>query len=159
MNSGKFSVHFPRARFYAVFDLDSFWSVQYFFVCNQLLITFLWWHSVAFEDVDKKLKAERREIQKLKDAIQQRDKQTADEWIQRETDLMSQFSSQTLKEREEFEQQIRTAENNRAELLENVEKLTTERDAALEDAAVLQVYFESLWFSLILFYLLCVNLN
>ena len=57
---------------------------------------------------------------------------------------MSQFSSQTLKEREEFEQQIRTAENNRAELLENVEKLTTERDAALEDAAVLQVYFESL---------------
>ena len=91
--------------------------------------------------------------------FQERERQTADEWIQRETDLMSQFSSQTLKEREEFEQQIRTAENNRAELLENVEKLTTERDAALEDAAVLQVYFESLWFSLILFYLLCVNLN
>ena len=76
--------------------------------------------------------------------FQERERQTADEWIQRETDLMSQFSSQTLKEREEFEQQIRTAENNRAELLENVEKLTTERDAALEDAAVLQVYFESL---------------
>lgn len=98
---------------------------------------------VAFEDVDEKLKAEKREIQKLKDAIQLRDKQTADEWIQRETDLMTQFSSQSLKEREEFEQQIRTAENGRVELLEKCEKLTTERDAAIEDAAVLQVQTEA----------------
>ena len=56
---------------------------------------------------------------------------------------MSQFSSQTLKEREEFEQRFRTAENDRVQLLEDVEKLTMERDAALEDAAVLQVQTEA----------------
>lgn len=112
---------------------------------NVNFLFFLWERSVAFEDVDEKLKAEKREIQKLKDAIQLRDKQTADEWIQRETDLMTQFSSQSLKEREEFEQQIRTAENGRVELLEKCEKLTTERDAAIEDAAVLQVHLKFLF--------------
>jgi len=98
---------------------------------------------VAFEDVDKKLKAEKREIQKLKEAIQLRDKQTADEWIQRETNLMDQFSSQALKDRQEFDERVRIAEEERKELLDKVETLTAERDAAIEDTAVLQVQTEA----------------
>jgi flagellar biosynthesis chaperone FliJ len=66
-------------------------------------------------------------------------KETADEWIQRVTSIMSQLTEQNQKSVEEFEiclQEIRTELH---QTKEEIKRVVEERDAARNDIAVLQV--------------------
>ena len=79
------------------------------------------------------------ELEKLAETIRLRDKQTADEWIQRETNLMTQFSGQSQQVAADCEARLSAMRSQLQIAQENFRQVEGERDAAREDLSVQQV--------------------
>lgn len=78
-------------------------------------------------------------ITDLSELISRREKETADEWIQRETTIMAQFTEQNQKSLEDFEHRFQEVLTQLQQSKEETERIKMERDAALDDVAVFQV--------------------
>lgn len=75
----------------------------------------------------------------MQDNIQRREKEVADEWIQRETAIMTQFAAKQQERDVEFESSLRTLETQLLQARSEAQQLAAERDAARDDVAVFQV--------------------
>ena len=79
------------------------------------------------------------EINQLNDMIQKREKETADEWIQRETAIMAQVAAEKQQTHLEYESRLREVYSELEAVSEKADVLKKERDAAKDDVVVFQV--------------------
>lgn len=91
------------------------------------------------ERMKANIRIKEEELEKLAETIRLRDKQTADEWIQRETNLMTQFSGQSQQVAADCEAQLSAMRSQLQIAQENFRQVEGERDAAREDLSVQQV--------------------
>ncbi|EFX76143.1 hypothetical protein DAPPUDRAFT_322672 [Daphnia pulex] len=94
-------------------------------------------HKAEVEKMSHTIQFKENEITHLGETLRRRVKETADEWIQRVTSIMSQLTEQNQKSVEEFEiclQEIRTELH---QTKEEIGRVVEERDAARNDIAKL----------------------
>ena len=99
-------------------------------------------HLNDIESWNDSLNSKEEELIKLREQIQQRERQTADEWIQRETVLMEQFSARFRDSKEDYETRLQAAEEEKSKLADKLRQLQTERDEAVGEVEVFQVIFK-----------------
>ena len=89
------------------------------------------------------IRAKEEELKELSETIRRRDKQTADEWIQRETALMSQCSAQSQQTIADYENRLAALHSELQTSQESARQAKVERDAAQDDLFILQVQNEA----------------
>ena len=92
-------------------------------------------HLADIECWNECLNAKETELMALRSQLEQRERQTADDWIQRETALMQQFAET----KSEGERRVRDLEEAKRLLAVQVRQLAGERDAAQGEIEVFQV--------------------
>ena len=95
-----------------------------------------------FDQVEKlqgEISAKNRQVCDLKETLELREKQTADEWIQRETGLFAQFSTESKIAEDRYKAELKNAEDDRKNLADQLAHVTRERDTALEEIEMFQV--------------------
>ena len=95
--------------------------------------------TVEVENLTSTIQQKDKEITDLKETLRRREKETADEWIQRETTIMAQFTEENKKSANEFETRLQDLRVQLDQVKEEMEQVKVERDAARDDVAVLQV--------------------
>lgn len=95
--------------------------------------------TVQVENLTSTIQQKDKEITDLKETLRRREKETADEWIQRETTIMAQFTEENKKSANEFETRLQDLRVQLDQVKEEMEQVKVERDAARDDVAVLQV--------------------
>ena len=85
------------------------------------------------------LQSKDNNILDMSEMIRRREKETADEWIQRETTIMAQFTEQSKSSLAEFETRVQDILSQLEQSREEIQRMKAERDAALDDVAVFQV--------------------
>jgi hypothetical protein len=96
-------------------------------------------HKAEVEKMSHTIQFKENEITHLGETLRRREKETADEWIQRETSIMSQLTEQNQKSVEEFETRLQEIRAELHQAKEEIGRVAEERDAARDDIAVLQV--------------------
>ena len=96
-------------------------------------------HGARLVELESHIEQKVQELEKLRESMKERDNQTADEWIQRETALMTQFSSQSQETAAGYEAKIKSLTEELKQSRSNAESLKAERDAARDDIAVFQI--------------------
>ncbi|EFX71129.1 hypothetical protein DAPPUDRAFT_309226 [Daphnia pulex] len=100
-------------------------------------------HKAEVEKMSHTIQFKENEITHLGETLRRREKETADEWIQRETSIMSQLTEQNQKSVEEFETRLQEIRAELHQAKEEIGRVSEERDAARDDIAVLQVQTEA----------------
>lgn len=85
------------------------------------------------------LQSKDNNILDMSEMIRRREKETADEWIQRETTIMAQFTEQSKSSLAEFETRVQDILSQLEQSRDEIQRTKAERDAALDDVAVFQV--------------------
>lgn len=85
------------------------------------------------------LQSKDNNILDMSEMIRRREKETADEWIQRETTIMAQFTEQSKSSLAEFETRVQDILSQLEQSKDEIQRTKAERDAALDDVAVFQV--------------------
>lgn len=96
-------------------------------------------YHTKMEEMASNVRAKQEELEKLMEITRLRDKQTADEWIQRETALMAQASTQHQQMVDDYESRLASVQSELRMAQENACLLQAERDAVREDLCVFQV--------------------
>ena len=96
-------------------------------------------YKAEVEKMSHTIQFKENEITHLGETLRRREKETADEWIQRETSIMAQLTKQNQKSVQEFETHLQEVRTELQQAKEEIERVTEERDAARDDVAVFQV--------------------
>lgn len=96
-------------------------------------------HKTEINKLSDIIQSKEQDIVGLNEIISRREKETADEWIQRETSIMAQFTEQNQKSHAEFEDRLQEISYQLQQAKDEANQLKAERDAALDDVAVFQV--------------------
>lgn len=100
-------------------------------------------HRSEIEQMSSTIQTKEEELKKLKENLSLREKQTADEWIQRETALMTQCSAQNQQTVADYEARLASLVSELQTARENARQAKTERDAAQEEVSILQIQNEA----------------
>lgn len=100
-------------------------------------------HKAEVEKMTHAIQFKENEITHLGETLRRREKETADEWIQRETSIMAQLTEQNQKSVQEFESHLQEIRAQLQQSKEETVRIKEERDAARDDVAVFQVQTEA----------------
>ncbi|KAI9563651.1 hypothetical protein GHT06_011115 [Daphnia sinensis] len=100
-------------------------------------------HKAEVEKMTHAIQFKENEITHLGETLRRREKETADEWIQRETSIMAQLTEQNQQSVQEFESRLQEIRAQLQQSKEEAARMKEERDAARDDVAVFQVQTEA----------------
>uniref|UniRef100_A0A0P6G4U3 Hyaluronan mediated motility receptor n=1 Tax=Daphnia magna TaxID=35525 RepID=A0A0P6G4U3_9CRUS len=100
-------------------------------------------HKAEVEKMTHAIQFKENEITHLGETLRRREKETADEWIQRETSIMAQLTEQNQKSVQEFESHLQEIRAQLQQSKEETVRIKEERDVARDDVAVFQVQTEA----------------
>jgi chromosome segregation ATPase len=100
-------------------------------------------HGARVEELENSIQQKTEELEKMRESVRRRDKQTADEWIQRETALMTQFSSQNQETTSNYETKLAALAQELETTRVTAQSMKKERDEARDDIAVFQIQTEA----------------
>lgn len=100
-------------------------------------------HLADIESWNDTLNAKERELIELRQHLQERERQTADEWIQRETQLMDQYSARARQTAADHEVLLGTVEDEKRRLQAALGQAEKQRDDALAEVEVFQIKMDA----------------
>ena len=100
-------------------------------------------HGARVEELENSIQQKTGELEKMRESVRRRDKQTADDWIQRETALMTQFSSKNQETTSNYETKLTALTQELETARATAQSMKKERDEARDDIAVFQIQTEA----------------
>lgn len=97
-------------------------------------------HKAEVDKMTHAIQFKENEITHLGETLRRREKETADEWIERETSIMGQLTEQNQTSVQEYEKRLQEVRAQLQQSREETERILQERDAARDDVAVFQVW-------------------